>query len=64
MIFPDWENLLETAQAEVELPLFAEWAVDWETGGFALRDGKPYTVTTNKNITITQTGNGHISIKN
>lgn len=27
-------------------------------------DGKPYTVTTNKNITITQTGNGHISIKN
>lgn len=27
-------------------------------------DGKPYAVTTNKNITITQTGNGHISIKN
>lgn len=27
-------------------------------------DGKPYAITTSKNITITQTGNGQINIKN
>lgn len=44
MIFPDWE---ETApgQAEEALPLYTEWAVDWDTGAFDLRNGKPYTVT-------------------
>ena len=52
MIFPDWGTApaQETGEA---LPLFREWAVDWEngcfalrwdTGAFALRDGKPYLV--------------------
>ena len=44
MIFPDWGASTAEATAQ-ELPLYTEWAVDWETGGFALRDGKPYTVT-------------------
>ena len=44
MIFPDWGTNAADSAAR-ELPLYTEWAVDWETGGFALRDGKPYTVT-------------------
>lgn len=44
MIFPDWGASAADSAAQ-ELPLYTEWAVDWETGGFALRDGKPYTVT-------------------
>lgn len=44
MIFPDWGASTAEATAQ-ELPLYTEWAVDWETGGFALRDSKPYTVT-------------------
>ena len=44
MIFPDWATNAADSAAR-ELPLYTEWAVDWETGGFALRDGKPYTVT-------------------
>ena len=44
MIFPDWGA--QTAEnGEQELPLYTEWAVDWDGGAFALRDGKPYTVT-------------------
>ena len=42
MIFPDWGT---AAVETTELPLYTEWAVDWDTGAFALRDGKPYTVT-------------------
>lgn len=43
MIFPDWGA--QTAEnGEKELPLYTEWAVDWDGGAFALRDGKPYTV--------------------
>ena len=43
MIFPDWG----TAPNEQSrpLPLFREWAVDWQKGALALRDGEPYTVT-------------------
>ena len=44
MIFPDWGSLPETVQAETELPLFTEWAVDWENGSFSLRNGAPYLV--------------------
>ena len=44
MIFPDWGSLPETVQAETELPLFAEWDVDWENGTFSLRNGAPYLV--------------------
>ena len=44
MIFPDWgESPVTTGTAA--LPLYTEWAVDWDAGGFALRDGLPYTVT-------------------
>lgn len=42
MIFPDWGTAPETSESP--LPLFREWAVDWESGALALRDGEPYTV--------------------
>lgn len=40
MIFPDWG----TAPTETggELPLFREWAVDWDEGRLALKNGEPY----------------------
>ena len=43
MIFPDWGETPETA-SEAALPLFIEWAVDWDGKSFALRDGQPYLV--------------------
>ena len=42
MIFPDWGTAPETGASA--LPLYREWAVDWETGAFALKGGKPYLV--------------------
>lgn len=51
MIFPDWGA--QTAEkADTELPLYTEWAVDWDGGAFALRDGKPYTVTGDEALRI------------
>ena len=51
MIFPDWgAQTAETVGAE--LPLYTEWAVDWDGGAFALRDGKPYTVTGDEALRI------------
>lgn len=45
MIFPDWGGS-PARQAEPEpLPLFTEWAVDWDEGRFALKNGRFYTVT-------------------
>ena len=44
MIFPDWGTVPQEKQAGQELPLYREWAVDPDTGAFALRDGKPYLV--------------------
>lgn len=44
MIFPDWGSAPAQEQ-ETPLPLFTEWAVDWDAGCFALRNGSPYTVT-------------------
>ena len=38
MIFPDWGTAPDTAPEET-LPLFREWAVDWENRCFALRRG-------------------------
>ena len=35
MIFPDWGTAPETNESP--LPLFREWAVDWESGALALR---------------------------
>ena len=44
MLFPDWGE--SPARSEpAALPLYTEWAVDWETGAFALRNGRPYPVT-------------------
>lgn len=43
MIFPDWGQAPVPRAAE--LPLFTEWAVDWDRGGFALKNGRFYTVT-------------------
>ena len=43
MIFPDW-GTAPAQETEEALPLFREWAVDWDTGAFALRDRKPYLV--------------------
>ena len=42
MIFPDWGTAPETNESP--LPLFREWAVDWESGALALRGGEPYTL--------------------
>jgi len=42
MIFPDWDTV--SAESAAELPLYRDWAVDWERGCFALRDGKPYLI--------------------
>ena len=51
MIFPDWGA--QTAETVgTEQPLYTEWAVDWEGGAFALRDGKPYTVTGDEALRI------------
>ena len=51
MIFPDWG--VEAAESGgAALPLFTEWAVDWERGAFALRNGKPYTVTGDEALRI------------
>ena len=51
MIFPDWGA--QTAETVgTELPLYTEWAVDWDGGAFALRDGKPYTVTGDEALRI------------
>lgn len=45
MIFPDWgETPVQRAEGE-DLPLFTEWAVDWEKKSFDTRDGAFYTVT-------------------
>ena len=44
MIFPDWGAA--AAQSDnTRLPLYTEWAVDWDKNAFALRNGTPYTVT-------------------
>lgn len=43
MIFPDWGAA--SVPAEKEPPLFTEWAVDWDEGRFALKNGRFYTVT-------------------
>ena len=51
MIFPDWGD--QPAEGgEKALPLYTEWAVDWDGGTFALRDGKPYTVTGDEALKI------------
>ena len=42
MIFPDWGSAPETDASPAALPLFREWAVNWEQGAFSLRDGEPY----------------------
>lgn len=51
MIFPDWG----TAEAQSEsgdLPLYTEWAMDWDAGAFAARNGLPYTVTGDEALRI------------
>ena len=52
MIFPDWGETPDTASEEAELPLFREWAVDWEGKSFALRDGRPYLVSGDEALKI------------
>ena len=51
MIFPDWGTAPDTAPEEA-LPLFREWAVDWENGCFALRRGEPYLVSGDEALKI------------
>ena len=51
MIFPDWGTVPDTAPEEA-LPLFREWAVDWENGCFALRRGEPYLVSGDEALKI------------
>ena len=42
MIFPDWGEV--GAKSAAELPIYTDWAVDWEQGTFALRNGQPYLI--------------------
>ena len=42
MIFPHWGQ--DGPQEAVAIPLYTEWAVDWDGKSFALRDGQPYLV--------------------
>ena len=51
MIFPDWGTAPDTTPEEA-LPLFREWAVDWENGCFALRRGEPYLVSGDEALKI------------
>ena len=51
MIFPDWGTAPAQA-AEAALPLFREWAVDWENESFALRRGEPYLVSGDEALKI------------
>ena len=51
MIFPDWGTAPDTAPEET-LPLFREWAVDWENRCFALRRGEPYLVSGDEALKI------------
>lgn len=51
MIFPDWGTAPDTAP-EAALPLFREWAVDWENRCFALRRGEPYLVSGDEALKI------------
>ena len=51
MIFPDWGET-QTEQSGQPLPLFREWAVDWDQNAFALRDGQPYLVSGDRALEI------------
>ena len=44
MIFPDWE-VASAETTDNALPLFTEWAMDWDSRSFARRNGRFYTVT-------------------
>ena len=51
MIFPDWGA--QTAEnGEKKLPLYTEWAVDWDGKSFALRGGEPYLVSGDEALKI------------
>ena len=52
MIFPDWGQNPETVSEETALPLFREWAVDWENQTFAQRNGQPYLVSGDEALKI------------
>lgn len=51
MIFPDW-GTADAQSSSQELPLYTEWAMDWDAEAFALRDGRPYTVTGDEALRI------------
>ena len=51
MIFPDW-GTAPAQETETALPLFREWAVDWENESFALRRGEPYLVSGDEALKI------------
>lgn len=50
MIFPDWGEAPATEEAA--LPLFREWAVDWEQNAFARRNGEMYLVSGDEALKI------------
>jgi len=52
MIFPDWGVTAQTTPSQQPLPLYQEWAVDWEQGCFALRNGSPYLLSGNPALQI------------
>ena len=52
MIFPDWGTAPNTDSEEAALPLFREWAVDWENQTFAQRNGQPYLVSGDEALKI------------
>lgn len=44
MIFPDWGSAPTQQTGSTALPLYTEWAVDWDSGSFALANGLPFLV--------------------
>ena len=44
MIFPDCGTAPTQSNNSDTLPYYTDWAVDWEAGTFAMRNGKPYLV--------------------
>lgn len=51
MIFPDW-GTVSAQTANSTLPPFTEWAVDWDAGTLAMRNGNFYTVTGTEAVKI------------
>ncbi|MBQ8981625.1 MAG: DUF2634 domain-containing protein [Eubacterium sp.] len=48
----DTAENLEQMKSAVELPLFKEYAIDWDNNTLLLKDGRPYLITGNEALKI------------